>query len=365
MEEKKKKLNDTSEDNELELIESLEQAIRDNLNTLKTDIKSSLNQSDDSKDLTQNSKEKKGAKVRVKKSNSFINYFGNLPTLSPRVLNKFDINIPNFKNSITNFLENLSLESFYYYISIYKIIGEDFNLDLEKILTILEDHINSGMFVSSETEVPDVKSIFLGLSILSEFDYYKSSELIDFDKIEDFLRFELERIKPEKLHINYYALNSVNVLNRKFFRIELDSDEIFNKIRDFDISSLENFDPTIDYYEFFSCIQILDSEEILNDMKNNYEDLIINTFDNLELQKLSITGTARILLTIDLLNLKNDKNQLVKRLLDKLMNSTRIFNSDIEDTDFSWNKDKIAWLLELRMLFWALLASFRFYSFIQ
>jgi len=364
MEEKKKDLNDPSEDNELELIESLEQAIRDNLNTLKTDIKTSLNQSDSSKNFAQKSTEKKEHKVRVKKSNSFINYFGNLPTLSPRVLNKFDINVPNFKNSITNFLDNVDLESFYYYISIYKIIGEDFNLDLEKILTILEDHINSGMFVSSETQKPEVKSTFLGLSILSEFDYYKSSELINFDKIEAFLRYELEQIKPEKLHINYYVLNCVNILNRKAFRIELESDQIFNKIRDFDITTLENFDPTIDYYEFFSCIQVLDSEEILKEVKNNYENLIINTYDNLELQKLSLTATARILLTIDLLNLKNDKNQLIKHLLDKLMNSTRIFSSDIQDTDFSWNKDKIAWLLELRMLFWALIASFRFYSFI-
>jgi len=69
-----------------------------------------------------------------------------------------------------------------------------------------------------------------------------------------------------------------------------------------------------------------------------------------------ITDSARTLLILDLLDLKDQESVLCSRLLQYVMNTTDFFTLDNLEKDFNWRIDKIAFKIELRMLFWALLA---------
>jgi len=365
MEEKGAELEEKSEENEQEIIKSLEQAIRDNLETLKSDIRSSLNKTKQIGKSSGNKKEIEELKKSGAQYESFINYFGSFPTISPRVLNKFNINISNFKNSIEPFLNEVDLESLYYYISIYQIIGESINLDREKIITILKQHIANEIFVSIKIQAPDPKSIFYGLSILSELNYEKSSDILDFEKVKDFLSLELDHFIPKKLHLNYFTLHSTNVLNNFGYNIKLNRKSFIENLYNLDIINLEEFDPIIDFYELFTSCLLLNKDIILSKFKKKYKRMINNTLNQLKLENMTITSCARTLLIIDILNIKDEKNHLIFNLLDKIMKSTHMFNSEVNNTDFYWKNDKIAWIIELKIVFWALLSSFQYYSFIE
>ena len=73
-----------------------------------------------------------------------------------------------------------------------------------------------------------------------------------------------------------------------------------------------------------------------------------------------ITDSARTLLIIDLLNLKEQESVLCSRLLNYIMNSTEFFTLENLEKDFNWRVDKFAYKIELRMLYWTLLACSRY-----
>jgi hypothetical protein len=355
---------ESSEENELDLIKSLEQAIRENLNTLKSDIRTSLDRSKEIKSNSTQQEQKKTQERKEKTEGTFLDFLGDFPTISPRIFNKFSIDTTNFKYSIEPFLDQIELESLYYYISIYKIMGEAIHLDIEKVISILEKYVHDGLFVSKKTQIPELKSCFFGLSIISELNY-ESSQIIDIEKLRKFLTREVNQFSSEKLHLNYYLLNSVHIFNSKFPKIEYRNVNLFETLINQNIAELEDYDPIIDLYDLFSCFKLLEQEENYSKAKNKYIDSAKNLLDQINPQELTITQCAKILLIIDLLDMKNNEKKLISRLLDMMLKSTQIFDQEVEGTDFSWKEDHLAWLIELRMLYWALLASFQYYSFIQ
>ncbi|MBD3215286.1 MAG: hypothetical protein GF311_21945 [Candidatus Lokiarchaeota archaeon] len=366
MEEHDEEVNDESElseENELDLIKSLEQAIRENLNTLKSDIRSSLDRSKEIKRNSTQQEQKQTQELTRKTEESFLDFFGDFPTISPRIFNKFSIDTNNFKYSIEPFLNQIELESLYYYISIYKIMGEAIHLDIEKVISILEKYVSNGLFVSKKTQIPEPKSCFYGLSIISELNY-ESIQIIDMEKVRNFLTVEIDQFSAEKLHLNYYLLNSIHIFNKEFTEIEYSNTDLFGTLINIDLVKLEEYDPIIDLYDLFSCFKLLEGENNYSIAKNKYLDSTKDLLGKINPQELTITQCAKILLIIDLLDMKNDEKELISRLLDMILNSTQIFDPDVEGTDFSWKEDQLAWLIELRMLYWALLASFQYYSFI-
>jgi hypothetical protein len=75
-----------------------------------------------------------------------------------------------------------------------------------------------------------------------------------------------------------------------------------------------------------------------------------------------ITESARTLLIINLLNLKNQESVMCSRLLNFIITSTSFFSLENINKDFNWRIDKLAYKIELRMLFWALLACTQYSS---
>ena len=70
-----------------------------------------------------------------------------------------------------------------------------------------------------------------------------------------------------------------------------------------------------------------------------------------------ITDSAKVLLIYRLLELKEQESEYCNRLLHFITNSTSFFDLEQINEDFNWRNDKLGYKVELRMLFWTLLAS--------
>ena len=119
---------------------------------------------------------------------------------------------------------------------------------------------------------------------------------------------------------------------------------------------MKNLNPTLDLYNQLSLLSILDKNVKLSGFNTPYLDELKKRLTSKGSIGDLITDSARTLLILDLLDLKDQESVLCSRLLHYIMNATDFFTLDNLERDFNWRIDKIAYKVELRMLFWALLA---------
>ena len=70
----------------------------------------------------------------------------------------------------------------------------------------------------------------------------------------------------------------------------------------------------------------------------------------------TITETARGLLSLQLLGLQDKELNIISGFLNFLNLNVNMFKVESNFPEFDWKSDKIAFKIELRMLFWLLLA---------
>jgi hypothetical protein len=223
-------------------------------------------------------------------------------------------------------------------------------------MDILRNFINNRIFSSSKDDIPDSINIFYGLAILSELDLLNKTNLIDLNEIENFIRLDLEKFIPEKLTLNLHSLLCLKILT-KFRKILLNEDLIYKSLSQTNILRLENFKPSLDIYNHLSSLRILEKQDTFNNIKTTY----INEITSLNISDTSdhnlITESARILLILDLLNLKDNQSKLSNTLLNLILNTTNFFHDKKLFREFNWRDHKLAFKIELEILYWALLAS--------
>ncbi|MFX0082756.1 MAG: hypothetical protein ACFE94_13480 [Candidatus Hodarchaeota archaeon] len=285
----------------------------------------------------------------------FLDHFGNLPSIHPELLNKFKINFENLLNSRLINPDFLDLETLFYFISILKMTNAKFPFSSIEILDVLRNHITEMIFSSSRNAIPDSINIFYGLSIVTELNLIHKTNIINLNATEEFLKMELKDFLPEKLELNYYTLLCLQLLARNEI-ISSRKDALLKQVLNLNILNIKGLNPTLDFYSQLAVIKFLDKNVKLTELSVPY----VN-----ELKKLltpkgaisdSITESAKTLLILDMLNLKEQESILCSRLLNYIIKSTDFFNLENLDRDFNWRIDKLAYKIELRMLFWALLA---------
>ena len=133
--------------------------------------------------------------------------------------------------------------------------------------------------------------------------------------------------------------------------------DLLDPILNLNLHNLEGYKPSTDIYHKLALIKLIDKRINLQPFKSRY---------NNELKKLIksngsindvITDSAKVLLIYDLLELKEQESEFCNRLLHFITNSTNFFSLEEINKDFNWRTDKLGYKVELRMLFWALLAS--------
>lgn len=293
---------------------------------------------------------------------SFLDYFGNVPAINPSISNHFSINTSNLLNTWMTNSDYFDLETLFYYISIIKMLNLQEPFDLDDIIGITKNYINGTLFSSSKENKPDPLNIFYGLAIYSELKILDNTDGIDLLDIEMFLESEMSRFSPQRMHLNLYNLLSFNILKRSG-AIITDKNQLLNPILGLDLTSIEEYDPVLDIYEQVTCIKLIDINANLGHFKAIYSQNLKALMGQDGSIKQTITDSARALLIIDLLELKKQEYSISQKILKYVVTGTKYFNMDF-NKDFNWQNEPLGYKIELRMLFWALLASSQYQAII-
>lgn len=290
---------------------------------------------------------------------TFIDYFGHFNPIHPNIISKFDIDKLSLINSKVVNREYFDLECLFYYISILKMLNLEVPFTNEEIAEIMKDFINGWVFSSSKDNAPDVINNFYGLVIFFELDLINKTDIIDLQEIENFIRSEFDNLVLEKLTINLHSLLCLRLITmgqKKAIKMNLDLESISN----LSILGIDNFKPTIDIFNHLVTLRLLGKEAIIDTVKRTYiteiKKLIISNGSVNDL----ITESARALLILHLLNLKDNEVELCRNLLNFITSITSFFFIENVHKDFNWRSDRLGFKIELEMLYWALLASSQF-----
>ncbi|MHA1986658.1 MAG: hypothetical protein ACW98D_08475 [Promethearchaeota archaeon] len=374
-EERDSRKTEKKEDDELDILKKLEEAKKDSIETLKTPktevFKPSIEQMDKTnikneyqeftEDFTQVSSIIEKKYSTQEKTEIFLDNLGSLPTLDQEIINRFKINTVNLLNSRVVNPDFLDLESLFYYISILKMLGIEFPFNSIEILEILKNYISKMVFSYSKYDTSDPVYVFYGLAIITELDLVHRTNIINLQAIEEFLMEGFKRFIPEKLKLNYYTLLSLKMLERNEI-ISSNKDGFLAQVLGLNLLNLKGFNPTLDIYNHIASIKILDRNIDLSKFTSPYMNELKKILTKNGAIDDLITESARTLLIINLLNLKNQESVMCSRLLNFIITSTSFFSLENINKDFNWRIDKLAYKIELRMLFWALLACTQYSS---
>lgn len=290
---------------------------------------------------------------------NFLDNFGNLPPVHLEILNKFKINIGNLLNSRIVNPDFLDLENLFYYLSILKLANIKFPFTSIELLNFLRNYITEMIFSFSRNTIPDSINIFYGLSIVTELNVIYRTNIINLNATEEFLKMELKEFMPEKLKMNYYTLLCLKLLAKSEI-ISSRKDDILNQVLNLDILNMKGFNPTLDIYNQLAIIKVLDKDVKLTGFIVSYMNALKKLLTSKGSIGDSITESAKTLLILVIFDLKEQESVLCSRLLNYIIKFTGFFNLENLNKDFNWRIDKLAYKIELRMLFWALLACSQF-----
>ena len=290
-----------------------------------------------------------------KAKKAFFEYYGNFPQLPPDLINKIKINIVNFLNSRTINPDFLDLENIFYYISILKMLSIEFPFTIIEIVDLIKNFVNRKIFSSSKDDEPDPINNFYGIAILKELKLLETTEIINLQDIEQFIIQEFKKFIPEKLKLNYFTFLCLLLLNNHK-KLESDKSIFVKQINDFNIFNLEEFNPPSDIFHQLATLKIIDHTTDLSQFKDIY---IIELKKFLEKNGSignSITETAKTILILYLLDSVEQEKVFYNKLLTFLVNNSDFFKINDLNKSFNWRSDKLAYKIELKMLYWTLLA---------
>ncbi|MFX1322716.1 MAG: hypothetical protein ACFFBZ_00115 [Promethearchaeota archaeon] len=290
---------------------------------------------------------------------SFLDYFGNFPQLDQELIAKLNINIKDFINSALNFYSFLDLENLFYFLSILRILGQQIPFTQDEILNVLNYFSSRKVFSTGKYHKPNPISNFFGLSILSELGSINQTEVIDPLDIEMFLENELKNFLPEKTSLNFFTLLSLKILERNG-GIIVDKSNLIKPSIQFNLINLERKNFPADMLYHIGLLKMIDKDINLNAFKNPYNTEIKKLISPTGLINNNLTDTAKALLIYDLLELRTDEFATINTLLNNVISCFNFFEKADFKEDFNWMNNKLAFKVELRMLFWTLLAFLQF-----
>jgi hypothetical protein len=294
---------------------------------------------------------------------SFLNYLVSFPKLNQSITNKIVIDIKRLRNFINSSPEFLDLENLFYGITIFKMLGEELELEPGYVKNIINNFISGKVFSTGRYHKPNPISIYHGLSILLELDLLNAFEIVDLLDIEMFLENELNKIfyKSEKVALNFFTILSLKLLEKSGGIITTKS-HLIEPLANLDLFNLEGFKSSADMFFYLSLLRLLDNNIDLNNLQAPYvAELEKQILPNGSVND-NITDTARTLLTLVLLNSTENKISMTSELLKFLSQNLKFFIENQDFGDFNWDNNKIAFKIELRMLFWMLLALSQYFK---
>jgi hypothetical protein len=286
---------------------------------------------------------------------SFLEYFVTFPKLSQSIVEKIGIDTKQLSEILKSSQELFDLENLFYIISIFKMLGIEGPLKANDIIKNVSEFVSGRVFSTGKYHIPNPVSIFYGLSILTEIDLLNTSDIIDLLDIEMFLENFLENFMPEKLTQNFFTILGLRLLENNG-GIITDKSYLVKPLVNLDLFNLEEFKPSSDMFFYFALLRLLDSRVDFSNLKVLYlDELKQRMLPNGSIDG-SITESAKALLIFRMLNSNDTELKPISNLLNFLNQNLSVFKNNLDTNYFNWKTSKLALKIELRMLFWAMLA---------
>ncbi|TET02179.1 MAG: hypothetical protein E3J90_02725 [Promethearchaeota archaeon] len=292
-------------------------------------------------------------------SQSLLSNFLDFPTVSHSILEKIRVDVKQLINFVNSSPEFLDLENLFYSINIIKMLGLRNQLEPGYIKNIMSNYINGGVFSTGRYHIPNPMSVFYGLSILHELNLL-NGEIIDLLNIEMFLENELNNFVPENIILHFFTILCFKMLE-KTGGIITDKKYLLEPLAKVDVFNLEGFKPASDIFYFLGLISLLDKNVSFNNFREPYLSALKNKISANGSLNENITETARGLLSLQLLGLQDKELNIISGFLNFLNQNVNMFKDESNFAEFDWKNDKIAFKIELRMLFWVLLAFSQYF----
>ena len=286
---------------------------------------------------------------------SFLDYFVTFPKISQSIVEKIGIDINQLSEILKYSQELLDLENLFYTISIFKMLGVESPLEANDIINIVSEFVNGRVFSTGKYHIPNPVSIFYGLSILTEIDLLNNSDIIDLLDVEMFLENELNKFMPEKLALNFFTVLGLRLLENNG-GIITDKSYLIKPLVNLDLFNLDEFKPSSDIFFYLALLRLLDSRVDFSNLRDFYLDELKQRMLHNGSINGSITDSARALLIFRMLNSNDTELNPISNLLNFLNQNLSVFKNTLDTNNFNWKTGKLALKIELRMLFWAMIA---------
>ena len=301
------------------------------------------------------SRERGEGSIYQDESQSLLSDFLDFPTVNQSIIGKLSIDAKQLIKFVKSTPDFLDLENLFYGINILKMLGVRNQFETGYINNIMSNYVNGGIFSTGMYHIPNPVSVFYGLSILFELNTLNNGEIIDLLDIEMFLENELTNFVPEKIVLNFFTILCFKMLEKNGGTIT-DKKYLIDPLTKVDVFNLEGFKPASDIYFFLCLMRLLDPHIDFSNFREPYlQELKDNISSNGSLNE-SITETARGLLSLQLLGLKDKELNIISGFVSFLNQNLNMFKDESSLNEFDWKNDKIAFKIELRMGFWLLLA---------
>jgi hypothetical protein len=328
---------------EEDILIALQEARRDNIET----ISHSSNQ------------KKKEIFQKEEKTPSFLNYFLNFPKLNQSIADKIIIDIKQLRKFVTTSPDYLDLENLFYVVNIFKMLGEDLQLEIGYIKNVMNNFISGKVFSTGRYHIPNPISIYYGLSILSELGLLNNPEVVDLLDIEMFLENDLNPFFPDKITLNFFTILSLKML-KKSGGIITNKRHLIEPLANLSFFNSEAYRSS-DMFFYLGLLKLLDDKFSFTNLQVPYlSELKMKIQPNGSING-NVTDTARILLTLILLDLTGKDKSINSELLQFLYQNLHFFIDNRDFGDFNCYQNKIAFKIELRMLFWTLLTLSQYF----
>jgi hypothetical protein len=286
---------------------------------------------------------------------SFLSDFLDFPTVNQSIIDKLKIDAKQLINFVNSSPEFLDLENLFYCINILKMLGVKNQFETGYLKNIISNYISGGIFSTGMYHIPNPVSVFYGLSILHELNMLNRGEIIDLLDIEMFLEKELSNFVPEKIILHFFTILCFKMLEKNGGTIT-DKKYLIEPLTKVDVFNLEGFKPASDIFYFLGLVRLLDTQIDFSNFREPYLHELKNLISPNGSLNENITETARGLLSLQLLDLKDKELDIISGFVNFLNQNLNLFKGESSFNEFDWKNDKIAFKIELRMAFWLLLA---------
>jgi hypothetical protein len=186
-----------------------------------------------------------------------------------------------------------------------------------------------------------------------------NSEVVDLLDIEMFLENDLNPFIPDKITLNFFTILSLKML-KKSGGIITNKRHLIEPLANLSFFNSEAYRSS-DMFFYLGLLKLLDDKFSFTNLQVPYlSELKMKIQPNGSING-NVTDTARILLTLILLDLTGKDKSINSELLQFLYQNLHFFIDNRDFGDFNCYQNKIAFKIELRMLFWTLLTLSQYF----